>query len=55
MALRVFTCDHCGHKMRIAHHSCGNCNEYKKPYQRLYFYAVPAVLLLVGVPGLLAL
>ena len=55
MVIRIFTCQNCGHKMRMSGHSCGSCNETKKPYQRLYFYVVPAVLLLIGLPGFLAL
>lgn len=35
--------------------TCGQCNEDKKPYQRLRFYVLPAVLLLFTAPSLLSL
>ncbi len=41
--------------MRVAHDTCGRCNEFKKPHQRLYFYLVPVALVLVGIPGLMSL
>lgn len=55
MAIRLFRCRECGHRMRMSFDTCGRCNEYKKPYQRLYFYVLPAVLLLFTVPNLLSL
>lgn len=55
MSFRMFRCHHCSHKMRLSGHSCGRCNEYKRRSQRMSYYLVPALVLLVGVPGYLAL
>ena len=52
MPIRLFRCIHCGHKMRLTGDSCGSCNEYKKMKQRLYFYLVPAVVLLLWAPSM---
>ncbi len=55
MAIRIFRCEHCDHKMRLGGDCCGWCNEYKKPYQRMYFYVVPLVLILFTAPNFLSL
>lgn len=41
--------------MRVAYETCGRCNEDKRFYQKFSFYLVPAVILLVGIPGFLSL
>jgi hypothetical protein len=41
--------------MRVAHDTCGKCNEDKRPHQRLYFYLVPALVVFIGIPGFLSL
>lgn len=48
MAIRIFRCHDCGHKMRLAGDSCGLCHTRKAPYQRLSFYAAILALPLVG-------
>ncbi len=55
MAIRIFCCRDCGHRMRMSQETCGRCNEDKRPYQRLRFYVLPAVLLLFTAPSLLSL
>lgn len=55
MAIRPFKCHHCGHSMRVANSTCGRCNEDKKFYQKPTFYLVPAMIILVGVPGFMSL
>lgn len=55
MAIRIFRCHECKHRMRMSQDTCGRCNEDKRRYQRLYFYAVPAVFLLFTAPSLLSL
>jgi hypothetical protein len=52
MTIRIFRCRHCNHAMRMSHDSCGRCNEYKRPYQRLYFYVLPLLLILITAPNL---
>lgn len=33
MAIRVFTCRECGHKMRLGGRACGYCHADKLPWQ----------------------
>lgn len=38
MAIRVFRCSECGHKMRVTGEACGYCHAPKLVHQRLGVY-----------------
>ncbi len=48
MAIRVFRCSDCGHRMRLTGDTCGYCHAPKLPHQRLEFWVVLLVLLAIG-------
>ena len=53
MALRIFTCRDCGHRMRFSHNHCGKCFARKEAYQQpLLWYAIAVILVLLLVFGL---
>ena len=51
MAIRVFRCSECGHKMRVAGAACGHCHTPKLLHQRLGLY-VAGLGALLGLAGL---
>jgi predicted amidophosphoribosyltransferase len=48
MALRVFRCRQCGHKMRITGPRCGRCYSKKEIVQTLWFWLGVVVLCVLG-------
>ena len=59
MAIRLFVCDDCGHRMRLGGHYCGACHIPKRWWQMpvtIYALALAVLvaLLVVGVSVLLA-
>ncbi len=38
MAVRIFLCSRCGHRMRLGGARCGWCHQRKKGWQRPWFY-----------------
>ena len=56
MALRIFTCRDCGHRMRFARDHCGKCYCHKETYQQpMLWYVVIAVLAVLLILGLVQL
>ena len=49
MAIRVFRCTDCGHKMRLAGDACGRCHTPKLPHQRLGLYLAVLALPVAGI------
>lgn len=48
MAIRIFKCVQCGHKMRFSGVECHNCYGSKQPYQSPIYIVLTAVVLLVA-------
>lgn len=53
MALRVFTCHDCGHKMRFGGSYCGSCYARKDTHQNPMVWAAVLFILIAVIIGLL--
>lgn len=53
--MRLFKCSACGHRMRLRGAQCGYCSQYKPFHQRVEFWIVIAIAIIVGLGILLIL
>lgn len=52
MAIRLFTCASCGHKMRLRGASCGKCFAPKTLFQHPEVWVIPVALIIALAMGI---